>query len=595
MKSVDQKIQRLRNKLSRWQYTYHTQNESEVSDEKYDIFLKELQQLELKYPHLSAKHSPTQSIGSDPQKGFCKIQHQIPMLSLNSIADTSQLFLFDKRVKNRLGNNIQNIIYCCELKLDGVAISLLYKCGKLIQAVTRGDGKIGEDVTKNAYTISSIPIYLKSKNNNKLPYLLEIRGEIFIFKSCFLQLNKVMLDTNNKPFSNSRNAASGSLRQLDTNITALRPLSFCCYGIAYYIGKDVLPNSHWERLQLCKNWGITINNCIQLVYNICDASKFYNHIKKIRSNLKCNIDGVVIKVDNCIYQNQLSYSARAPNWAIAYKFPSESQATTLNKIIFQVGRTGLITPVACIDPIFIDNVCIKKVNMHNTNEIKRLNLKIGDTVLVKRSGDVIPKILQVISSNCTDISNFVKVPQYCPTCGSILKSWKHKPFVLYCTAKLTCLSQRKSMLKHFASRKAMNIRGIGDSVINQLVDKHLVSNPVDFFCLNKKRLLCLDGYQNKSIERLLHSINISKQTTLSRFIYALSIPNVGEVSASHLAVVYKNIENLITADLCSLLNIQYIGKTVALDIYNFFKNSNNLKNVQDLIHPDVGICWNLID
>lgn len=592
MISIYNRIQSLRKKLNKWQYAYHTENESPVSDEEYDAILEELQNLELSHPNFNTYDSPTYNIGSIPQSGFNKIYHHTPMLSLHSISSKSQLLLFDKKVKNKLNNNVYNVRYCCELKLDGVAINLVYKFGKLVQASTRGDGKIGEDVTKNAYTIDSIPMHLKSHDCYKLPYLLEVRGEVFILKSCFVHLNEIMLRKKNKLFSNSRNAASGSLRQLDHKITASRPLSFCCFGISYYLGQIALPNSHWDRLQLCRDWGITISDNIRLVDNIYDALKFYDHIREVRTTLKVNIDGIVIKVDNCFDQNKLSYNMKAPNWAIAYKFPTNSQSTKLNKVVFQVGRTGLITPIACIDPVVIDNVYIKKVNMHNINEMKRLNLKIGDTVFITRSGEVIPKILKVISidDNNTNIKP-IEIPKFCPVCGAVLKFRKNNSFLLYCTAQSTCLAQRKAILQHFVSRKAMNIRGIGKKLIDQLFNKKLVLTPVDFFYLNKEKLLHLNRYGIKSVERLLRSIEESKSVTLSRFIYALSIPNVGETVAYNLAIIYKNINNLMVADFNTLSNLQNIGPVIALDIYNFFRNFDNLKNIQNLIHPKIGIKW----
>lgn len=592
MRSIYRKIRNLRNKLDRLQYVYHSENESEVSDENYDFLLTELERLESIYSEFSRINSPTQSVGSIPQDGFCQIDHQVPMLSLNSIIDRNQLLSFDNRVKSKLSN--QNIEYCCELKIDGVAISLLYNFGKLIQATTRGNGITGEDVTRNAYTISSIPIYLKSKYG-KLPDLLEVRGEVFILKSSFVQLNTVMLQKKNKLFSNARNAASGSLRQLDASITASRPLSFCCYGISYYSGENKLSNSHYERLQSCNDWGMKISDYTRLVYNIYDVIKFYDYIKKIRSSLAFNIDGVVIKVDNCNYQERLSCTVRSPNWSVAYKFSADSKCTKLKKIVFQVGRTGVIIPIAYIDPIIINDVCIKKVNIYNINEIRRLKLSIGSTVLVQRSGDVIPKIVKVVEFDCDNLNQSVKIPQRCPICGSMLKFLKDNSFMLYCTAKLTCIAQRKAMLKHFVSRKAMNIKGIGEKIINQLVEKNIVTVPVDFFYLNKKKLFCLNRYGIKSSERLLYSINVSKATTLSRFIYALGIPNVGEVLSNNLANTYKSIEELIAVDLQSLISLNHIGVSVASNIFNFFKDSDNLKNVQALMHPDVGIHWKSIE
>lgn len=595
MKFIIEKIEYLRKQLKHWQYTYHTQNVSEISDTEYDIFLEELNQLESNYPFLSSQNSPTQCIGSIPHSGFRYIQHHIPMLSLNSVINQSQLLLFDKRIKNRLLHNCDKVItYCCELKLDGIAISLLYKQGKLIQASTRGDGNIGEDITKNVYTIQSIPKYLINDTHSitkKLPHFLEIRGEVFISKSCFVKLNHTLLQQGKKIFSNSRNAAAGSLRQLDSNITALRPLSFYCYSISDYIGKEMLPNSHRKRLLLCKNWGIPVNNYIQLVHGIDEALKFYNYIKKIRLNLECSIDGVVIKVDSCVDQNTLYHNLKAPNWAVAYKFPAESRFTKLNKIIFKVGRTGLITPIAYITPIIVDNVIIKKVNMHNINEIKRLGLMIGDIVRVQRSGDVIPKIVEVVLSKRSHNFMDIELPKFCPICKSILKPYKDTSSTLRCMAKLTCSAQLKASLVHFVSRKAMNIRGMGEKIIGQLVDKNLISTPLDIFYLNKEKLLKLDRFGLKSANRLLQSIDLSKKTTLSNFIYALGIPNVGQAVSKSLAITYKNIENLIESDLQTLLNLMYVGEIVAVDIYHFFKNPNNLKNVQALIHPDVGMQW----
>lgn len=597
MKSICKRIQDLKRKLKNWQYRYYTENISEVSDEEYDFFLEELRQLELKYPDLVFRDSPVQCVGSNPQGGFRKVRHRVPMLSLNSIIDKSQLLLFNRRIQCKLQSSVQLITYCCELKLDGVAVSLWYKYGKLIRASTRGNGNIGEDVTENVYTIPSIPkCLIKGKGNfsKKLPHFLEIRGEVFISKSCFIQLNRSMVEQRKKVFSNARNAASGSLRQLNPNITAARPLSFYCYEISNYTGGEVLSNSHWERLLLCKKWGIPVNRYIQLASDVDSVLKFYDYVKKIRSSLECDIDGVVVKVDNCMYQNQLHYGSIAPNWAVAYKFPSKSKSTRLNKIIFKVGRSGLITPIAYVTPVIIGNVVIKKVNMHNCNEIKRLNLMVGDLVRVQRSGDVIPKISEVILSSrqsSYSSSNIVEIPRFCPVCGSVLISYNNESFILRCTNKLMCLAQRKAALEHFVSRKAMNIQGMGGRIISQLINKNLISAPVDFFYLDKEKLLSLDRFGSKSADRLLQSIAFAKKTTLSNFIYALGIPNVGEMVSKILSVSYRNMESLIAADLESLLSLEYIGEVIATDIYKFFKNSNNLKNIRALMHPDVGIQW----
>ncbi|WP_159715211.1 NAD-dependent DNA ligase LigA [Blochmannia endosymbiont of Camponotus nipponensis] len=590
MKFVKQKIKNLRKKLHHWEFLYYTKNESAVSDEKYDAILAELNQLEKIYPHLITENSPTQCIGGVLQQNFNKIRHKAPMLSLNSIVDASQLFLFDKRTKIKLNDN-HIMSYCCELKIDGVAASLLYKEGKLICAATRGDGRIGEDITKNISTISSVPMYLKIDTNNhySLPYLLEIRGEVFISKLCFLKLNRITTQQGNKPFSNARNAASGSLRHLDPSITAKRPLSFYCYGISDYSGGQELPDSHLKRLQLCKNWGLPISNHICLVRGVDKVLEYYSYIKKIRADLEFNIDGIVVKVNNCKYQAKLGCSFKAPNWAFAYKFPMDIRCTKVENVIFQVGRTGIITPIAYLKPIILSDVTIRKVNIYNINEVKRLGLMIGDTVRIQRSGDVIPKILEVVlSERAANHVKVIELPKVCPVCGSTIRTWYHQS-VLRCTSGLACLAQRKATLEHFVSRKAMNICGMGNRVIEQLVSRQLISTPVDFFRLNKNKLLCLEGCGIEYTERLLRAIENSKKITLARFIYALSIHGVGEIVANNLAVVYRNIENVVAADLQSLSNVKNVGPIIANNIYYFFKNPDNLKNVQDLIDPAIGI------
>ncbi|URJ28271.1 NAD-dependent DNA ligase LigA [Candidatus Blochmannia vicinus (nom. nud.)] len=594
MKFIEKKIQNLRKKLHHWEYLYYIKSESEVSDEKYDAILAELHQLEKIYPHLITENSPTQCIGGVLQDNFKKINHKIPMLSLNSIIKSHQLLSFDRRVKIKLDDH-HIIPYCCELKIDGVAVSLLYKNGKLVCAATRGDGKIGEDVTENVRTIYSVPMYLKIDVNNhdKIPYLLEIRGEIFISKLCFLQLNEITVREGNRPFSNSRNAASGSLRQLDPAIAAKRPLSFYCYGVSDYFGKKELPDSHWERLQLCKNWGLPISNHISLVNGIDKVLAYYSYIEKIRASLEFNIDGIVVKINSCEYQNKLGCGSKAPNWAVSYKFPAEIRSTKVENVIFQVGRTGIITPIAYLDPIMISDVIIRKVSIHNINEVKRLGLMVGDTVRIQRSGDVIPKILEVVLSKRTDRVTAIKFPHFCPICGSLIAT-QYRQSILRCTAGLSCLAQRKAALEHFASRKAMNICGMGNRIIDQLVNKNLVSTPVDFFNLNENKLLCLEGFGAEHAKRLLWAIENSKKITLARFIYALGIRGVGETVANNLAVVYKTIENLVTADLRSLSDLKYIGPIVANNIYHFFRNPDNLKNIQDLIDPSIGIQLSVI-
>lgn len=593
----EKKIKNLIKKLRDWEYAYYIKNESVVSDYEYDTTLTELYRLEKMRPDAILEDSPTRSIGGMLQHGFTKIFHKTPMLSLNSMTRRSQVIGFDKKVKVKLDIFDTLLSYCCELKIDGIATSLLYKRGKLICAATRGDGLIGENITKNVCTIRSVPMCLDIDNNiNKLPYLLEIRGEVFMSKSCFLRLNKTLIRQGHKPFSNPRNAAAGSLRQLDYSITADRSLSFVCYGISYYWGGlEPFENSHWKRLQMCKQWGLPIDNNICVVQGINAALEYYSYISAVRSDLMFDIDGIVIKVDNCIYQNQLDSGSKSPNWAISYKFPAEMQYTTVLDVIFQVGRTGVVTPIAYLHPIIINNVIIKKVNIYNVNELKRLGLMIGDTVCVQRSGDVIPKILKVmVAERChKNCIKSVQIPRYCPACGSVLNTCRGGS-VLCCVAGLSCIARRKAWLKHFASRRAMNICGMGDRVINQLVDKNLVKFPVDFFYLDELKLLSLTGYNIDAAARLLRAIETAKRVTLACFIYALGIRNVGVIMAKNLAYEYKTIENLIAADFQSLFNLKNIGRIVATDIYAFFKNADRLKNVMDLINPRVGIQFDVI-
>lgn len=593
MKHEKYKIKNLIKKLRYWEYCYYVRNESVVSDEQYDAALTKLRELEQAYPNLIVKGSPTKYVGDVFQNDFLKIKHKTPMLSLNSVINQSQVRSFDQRTKVKLNKDI--LSYCCELKIDGVATSLLYKNGSLVCAATRGNGSVGEDITKNICTINSIPIKLRTNgsNLNEFPYFLEIRGEVFISKLCFLNLNKMLVKKGYKPFSNPRNAASGSLRQLDYNITATRPLSFYCYSISYYYGSsELFPNSHWERLQICKNWGLPVDDHICVVNNINEVLEYYSYISTIRSDLKFNVDGIVIKVDNCEHQNRLDYGSKAPNWAISYKFPAEMQYTKVLNIVFQIGKTGIITPVAYLIPVIINNVIIKKVNVYNINILKKIGLMIGDTVCVQRSGDVIPRILEVvISKRSYHNVKSVEIPRYCPVCNSILKL-RNNGSVLCCVAGLSCLARRKAWLKHFVSKRAMNIYGMGDKVINQLVDKNLVKFPVDFFLLDKNKLLCLKGYSIKSADRLLEAVENAKKVTLARFVYALGIQSVGEVIAYNLAFKYKTIENLIEADFQSLSDLKCIGKVIAINIYSFFRNTDNLKNVKDLINPIIGIKFN---
>ncbi|URJ24991.1 NAD-dependent DNA ligase LigA [Candidatus Blochmannia ocreatus (nom. nud.)] len=585
------KAKKLKQKLRYWEYLYYVKNEPVVSDEQYDAVLLELQRLEKIYPYLVTDDSSTCRVGGMPQKSFKKIRHKIPMLSLNSVIEESKLIFFDKRIKKNLHSTC-DITYCCELKIDGLASSLLYKNGKLVYAATRGDGIIGEDITKTARVIPSIPICLQNYNcvnfNNTFPNILEIRGEVFISKESFLKLNEIKVQKGEKIFSNARNAASGLLRQLNSDVKLTSFLSFYCYGIGYFSGKLDLPDSHWKRLQLCRSWGFPVSEHIFLYSKIDQILAYYSNMKIIRSDLHFNIDGVVIKVNSCLFQNKLGCGSKAPNWAIAYKFPPVIGLTKVRRVAFQVGRTGIITPIAYIDPIVISSVVIRKVNIHNINSVKKLGLMIGDTVRIQRSGDVIPKILDVVMSKRTNYAKSIEFPYLCPECGTKIIARYHTS-ILRCNAGLSCLAQRKAMFRHFVSRKAMNISGIGSKIIDQLVDKKLISTLSDLFVLKKHELLALNRLSMLSIERLLTAIESSKKVTLARFIYALGIYNVGESIATNLALSYKKFENLVTADFESLSSLEYIGPIIAENIYYFFRDSDNMKNIKKFFEPSIGI------
>ncbi|UVK77937.1 MAG: DNA ligase [Sodalis sp. Fse] len=586
MEQIEQHIQQLREQLRHWEYLYYVENAPEVPDIEYDRVIAQLRELEEKRPDLLTTDSSTQRVGGMAQSSFSKVRHEIPMLSLDNIFEKTGFLAFDKRVRDKLKHN-DDLTYCCELKLDGLAISLLYEQGKLVQAATRGDGTTGEDITSNVRTIRTIPLHLKAGDN--LPYLLEIRGEVFMSESGFLQLNATAKQERSKLFANPRNAASGSLRQLDTTITAKRPLTFFCYGIGLLEGKQ-LPNSHWARLQKLKSWGIPVNDRIRLCTGSEQVLEYYRQIHEMRPSLGFDIDGIVVKVDSLKLQQQLGFLARAPRWAIAYKFPAQEKLTQLHDVEFQVGRAGTVTPVARLKPVPISGAIVSNANLHNLDEIQRLGLMIGDTVIVRRAGDVIPQIVGVVATQRPKNALPVEFPKHCPVCGSDLERVKGQ-VVLRCTAGLVCCAQRKEALKHFVSRPAMNIDGMGDKIIDQLVEYKLVHTPADLFRLNKEMLIQLNRIGQKSAQNLLNRLEKAKHTTFPRFLYSLGIREVGEATAMSLAATYGTLDRLIAADIKSLISIQDIGNIVARHVCNFFRKSHNLKVIKELLSRDIGIHW----
>ncbi|CUX96242.1 DNA ligase [Candidatus Gullanella endobia] len=586
MEQIEKRILKLRKQLQHWEYLYYSEATPEVTDSEYDLVMAELRMLEAKRPDLLTIDSPSQRIGGQAQKKFRRVHHDFPMLSLDNVFEEAGFLLFDKRVRKKL-NHDKDITYCCELKLDGLAVSLLYDNGKLIRAATRGDGTIGEDITANVRTIRTIPLQLKDHGN--LPKIMEIRGEVFMSKAGFLHLNETAKREGYKVFVNPRNAAAGSLRQLNPEITAKRPLMFYCYGVGL-IKEGKLPKSHWECLQQLKAWELPVSNQICRCIGSVAVLNFYWKIKKLRSLLEFDIDGLVIKVDSLALQQHLGFTARSPRWAIAYKFPVQEQLTRVYNVEFQVGRTGVITPVARLEPILVSGVVISNATLHNINEIKRLRLMIEDTVIIRRAGDVIPKIVSVVISKRPATAKKISFPMQCPVCGSNVKQIENKP-ILRCTAGLICAAQQKKTLKHFVSRQALNISGIGDKIIDQLVERKLVKTPADLFRLNKKIFMQLDRIGPKLAQNLLETLEKSRKTTFSRFLYALGIQKVGKTIAENLATAYGMLDTLIAADINSLMGVKDIGNIVAIHIRNFFEETHNIKVIQDLLSPEININW----
>ncbi|MXP50856.1 NAD-dependent DNA ligase LigA [Pantoea sp. SoEX] len=582
MKSPIEKIIELRKKLLYHEYLYYVQDSPEIPDIEYDQMIIELKRLEKKYPTLSNPTSSTQLIGGKRSKIFGKIKHNMPMLSLENIFNKTDLFIFDQKVKKKLEN--EEIQYCCELKIDGLAVNLIYYNGLLVKAATRGDGFIGEDITSNVRTIKSIP---HSLQGNNIPMFVEIRGEAFIYQKDFEKLNEEYRTNFGKAFANPRNAAAGSIRQLDPNVTANRSLSFFCYGLGV-VKEGNLSSSHIKNLQQLRKWGLPISDYTKIVHDINDAIIFYEEIKKNRYNLGFDIDGIVIKVDSEKMKNHLGYITKVPRWAVAFKFPAQEKSTCIKEVKFQVGRTGVITPVAILQPIKLGGVNIKSATLHNAKEIERLQLHIDDVVVIRRAGDVIPQVMNVITSKRSKNSRKIIFPQNCPVCNSHIERIKGE-IISRCTGGLACNAQKNNTIKHFVSSKAMNIRGVGTKIIHKLIKKGYVKTIADLFLIDKRNLIKIDGLAFRAAQNIINAINKSKNTTLQRFIFALGIREVGEINAIELANHFVNIENFMLADFNSLIKIKNIGYKTAKHILNFIKEKNNKKIIYQLIN-EVGIC-----
>jgi len=566
-------------------YNYHSLDSPSIEDHEYDALFNELLNLEAEHPNYKYPYSPSQRVGSEPLEGFVKVEHLAPMLSLDNAFNSDDMHDFNKRIIDRLTGK-EAISYSCEPKLDGIAVNLLYKNGFIEKATTRGDGKVGEDITHNVKTINSIPLSLMN-DESELPNLIEIRGEVFIEKDDFDSNNKKAAKLGQKTFANPRNAAAGSLRQLDPEVAASRPLKFFAHGIGFIDkGNFELPESQSDTLKLYKAWGLPTNPLSDVVSNIEECEDYFEKVSNQRQKLPYEIDGVVFKVNDLKDQITLGQVSRAPRWAIARKFPAEVGTTLVKKISFQVGRVGSITPVAEFEPVNIGGVIVSHASIHNFDEIERLDVREGDTVSVKRAGDVIPQIISVDIGKRKKTSTEVQPPDSCPSCDSKLIKPDGEA-ILRCTAGLSCPAQKCESLIHFVSRNALNIDGLGERIIDLLVERGLVSNFADLFKLKKGDILKLDGFRDKSATNLLDSINAAKDTTLARFIYSLGIREVGEATALNLALNFNNIAAFLVATEEDLLEINDIGPVASKFILEFLSKKENIKLVNDLLHLGV--------
>lgn len=583
MQTIEHKLSQLRETLHYHAVRYYVEDNPEIPDAEYDRLMRELLELESQYPELVTADSPSLRVGGKPLEGFAQVTHEIPMLSLDNVFDENELDAFHKRMQDRIPSAHFNA-FCCEPKLDGLAVSLLYDNGVLVQAATRGDGAVGENITENVRTISAIPLKLQGKG---WPVRLEVRGEVFMPKAGFERLNQQALKKGEKTFVNPRNAAAGSLRQLDSKITAQRPLNFYAYSVGVIEGAE-LASSHYQRFLQLKGWGLPMCPETRLVSSMDEVKEYYQSILTRRAQLAYEIDGVVIKVDDIELQQKLGFVARAPRWAIAYKFPAQEEITLLNDVEFQVGRTGAITPVAKLEPVFVGGVTVSNATLHNADEIERLGVKIGDSVIIRRAGDVIPQIVSVLLDRRSDTVVDIVFPQYCPVCNSDIERVDGEA-VARCTGGLVCQAQRKEALKHFVSRKALDVDGLGEKVIEQLVDKEMVSTPADLFRLKAGQLTVLERMGPKSAQNIVNALNAAKMTTLPRFLYSLGIREVGEATAANLALHFGSLDKIRQATHEELLEVQDVGVIVASHITSFFEQDKNQRVINELI--ELGIQW----
>lgn len=589
--SVEQEILALREQLNHHNYRYYVLDDPEVPDAEYDRLYQQLKSLESEHPSLVTSDSPTQRVGGAPLDAFTQVRHEMPMLSLDNAFNDDDMQAFNRRVIDRLdAADMQSIQYACEPKLDGIAISLLYEKGVLVRGATRGDGVSGEDITLNVRTIPTIPLKLTGIG---YPERLEVRGEIYMPRKGFDALNERARADGSKPFVNPRNAAAGSLRQLDPRLTAQRPLEMCSYSIGIVEGGE-MPGKHADVLRQLKEWGFKLNALLDVVEGVEGCLKYYQRIMQLRAGLPYEIDGVVFKVNSLEQQRQLGFISRAPRWAIAHKFPAQEEITLVRDVEFQVGRTGAITPVARLEPVFVGGVTVSNATLHNMDEIARLDLRAGDSVVIRRAGDVIPQVVKVVTERRPESTVAVEIPTSCPVCGSevervqIVKRTKSgeqtsEGAAYRCVGRLACQAQVQQAIIHYASRKALEIDGLGEKIIEQLVELKLIASPADLYRLKPEQLTGLEGFAEVSAQKLCDSVSERRQVALARFIYGLGIPDVGEETARVLANKLGSLARIRVVLPEILTWLPDIGREVASEISHFFADEHNAAVLDDLL------------
>jgi DNA ligase (NAD+) len=580
-RGVEERIRELRRQIRHHDHRYYVLDDPEVSDARYDALLRELRELESAHPELVVPESPTQRVAGAPAEGFGEVVHVVPMLSIDNVFSEDDLRDFDRRVRERLDQ--ESVEYCAEPKIDGLAVSLRYEHGRLAHAATRGDGSRGEDVTANVRTIRSVPLVLEGD----APPVLEVRGEVYMTRRAFEALNRRAAERGEKTFANPRNAAAGSLRQLDPAVTAGRRLDACCYGLGASDGWP-LPRRQSELLAALRDLGLPTCKENELVRGSDGCLDYYGRMQQRRAALGYDIDGVVYKVDRLDWQRDLGFVARAPRWAVAHKFPAQEETTVVRDVEFQVGRTGALTPVARLEPVFVGGVTVSNVTLHNIDELARKDVRIGDTVVVRRAGDVIPEVVRVITDLRPDGAREVRLPERCPVCGSHVTRAEGEA-VARCSGGLVCSAQRREALRHFASRRAMDIEGLGERLVEQLVDTGRVETPADLYSLTAEELAGLERLGGKSAANLVAALERSRRTTLPRFLFALGIRDVGEATALAIATHFGSLEALQSATLEEIEEVRDVGPVVAAHVRDFFAEERN-RAVIDALRGH-GVHW----